>query len=91
MLINEVISISLAKPKQRNRLVPSAPIADPLKHERVISKLAKQLTRRANLPLVTQDDIRIAKNRAETAQKRVDLEYEKQQKLAQVRQHSHRH
>ena len=86
MLISEVITINLGKPKKRRKLrLPSTPTAAQLKHARVIRRLTSQITRRSNIPHVTQDDIRIAKSRAETEQKRVDLDYEKQVKLAQQR------
>lgn len=91
MLISEVISINLTKPKRQRSRTSSTPIADPLKHERVIRKLTKQFTRRSNLPHVTQDDIRIATNRAEIAQKRVDLEYQNRLKQAQQRHDANRH
>ncbi len=91
MLISEVITINLAKPQRCKRQVSSTPIPRPLKHERVVRRLTKQITRSANVPHVTQDDIRIARDRVATAQKRVDLEYEKQAKLAQQRHDAHRH
>ena len=90
MLISEFITINLAKPQRRKLRVPSTPIADPLRHERVIRKLTKRLTRKANLPRATQADIHAAVERSETNQKRVDLEFEKQAKLAQLRHDAHR-
>ena len=90
MLISEVISINLAKPQRRKLRVPSTPIADPLKHEQIVRTLTKRLTRKSNLLHPTQADIEAAVNRYATNQKRVDLEYEKQAKLAQQRQRSHR-
>lgn len=86
MLISEVISIKLGKrPQQRKRQVPSTPIADQPKRERIIRRLTKQLTRQSNLPQPTQADLDAAADRYQTDQKRADLEYEKQAKLAQQR------
>ena len=83
MLISEVISINLGKRPQRpKRPVPSTPIADPLKHEHVVRKLTKLFTRKSNLLHPTQADIDAAAKRYATDQKRVDLEYAKQAKLA---------
>lgn len=91
MLISEVISINLVKRPQRRKLrVPSTPIADPPKHELVIRRLTKLFTRQSNLLHPTQADIAAAAKRHATDQKRVDLEYAKQQKLAQQRHDAHR-
>jgi ribosomal protein L1 len=89
MLISEVISINVVKRQERKRRVPSTPIADQPKRERVIRKLTKMLTRQSNLPQPTQADINTAIERFKTNQKRVDLEYEKQAKLMQQRQRNH--
>lgn len=90
MLISEIITINLGKrQQQRKHRVPSTPIADQPKHERVIRRLTKLMTRQSNLPQPTQDDINTAIERFKTNQKRVDLEYEKQAKLMQQRQRSH--
>lgn len=56
------------------RQVSARPIADPIKHDLVQDKLTTQFMRQSNIVKPTSDDIRIAKNRAETALKRTDLE-----------------
>ena len=92
MLISEVIAINLGqRQQQRKRRVPSTPIADQLKHERVIRKLTTLLTRQSNLTKPTQADINAAIERYTTNQKRVDIEFDKQQKLALQKQRSHHH
>jgi hypothetical protein len=92
MLISEFISFNLGKrPQQRKRSVPSTPIANQLKRERVIRRLTKQLTQQSNLSHPTQDNIKAAIERYKTNQKRVDLEYKKQQRLTKLRQQSHSH
>lgn len=84
MHISEVIGINLGK-RQNNRKIrlPAKPMADQVKHELMIRKLTKQLTRNSNLLKPTQQDINAAIERYNTNQKRVDLEYEKQINLAQ--------
>ena len=90
MLISEIIAVNLGKRQQRRlQRVPSVPIADQMKRERIIRGLTKQLTLQSNLLKPTQADMDTAIERYKTNQKRVDLEYEKQVKLLQQRQRSH--
>lgn len=63
--------------RSMSQAVTSLPVADPIKHELVRDKLTKQLVRQSNIVTPTNDDIRVAKTRAETALKRADLDYEK--------------
>ena len=81
MLISEIISVNLAKsqPKLKQR-VPSTPIPSQAKREPMINWLTAAITRRANVPHVTQDDVAIAKQRLQRNQKRVNLAYQKAQK-----------
>lgn len=91
MLINEIIKINLDKREQQRKLrVPSTPVADQVRHERVIRKLTTLMTRNSNLPHATQADINTAIKRCKTNQKRVNFEYEQQQKLALQKQRSHK-
>ena len=84
MQISEVISINLgARQQQRKQIVPATPIADQLKHELVIRRLTRQLTRKSNLPNPTQQDVDTAIQRYKTNQKRVDLDYQKRLNSAQ--------
>ena len=84
MQISEVISINLgARQQQRKQIVPATPIADQLKHELVIRRLTRQLTRKSNLPNPTQQDVDTAIERYKTNQKRVDLDYQKRLNSAQ--------
>ena len=64
--------------RQHKRQVSTRPIAAPLKHQVVQNKLTKQFMRQSNIVKPTTDDIEIAKNRAETALKKADLDYKKQ-------------
>jgi hypothetical protein len=57
--------------------VSTQPIPDQLKHRLVQRRLTKQFMRQSNIIKPTTDDIRIAKNRAETNLKRADLDYQK--------------
>jgi hypothetical protein len=61
---------------QRRRLSTRA-IADPIKHDLVQDILTKRFMRQSNIVKPTSDDIRIARNRAETELKKADLEYRK--------------
>jgi len=84
MQISEVIGINLGtRQQQRNLIVPATPIADQLKHELVIRRLTRQLTRKSNLPNPSRQDVNAAIQRYKTDQKRVDLDYQKQLKSAQ--------
>lgn len=91
MKINEVISTQLRKvakvqpshvqrqrKRPRRRQVSARPIADPIKHKRVQDRLFKQFLRQSNIVKPTTDDIKVAKSRAETEQKRIDLAVKKQ-------------
>lgn len=72
------IAIPRAQQRQKKRQVSVRPIAAPLKHQVVQNKLTKQFMRQSNIVKPTADDIQIAKNRAETALKKADLDYKKQ-------------
>jgi hypothetical protein len=65
------------KGPQRRRLSTRA-IADPIKHNLVQDRLTKQFMRQSNIVKPTSDDIRIARNRAETELKKADLDFKKQ-------------
>jgi hypothetical protein len=69
----------LKKPK--SQAVTSLPVADPIKHELVRDKLTNKFVRQSNIVKPTNDDIRVAKTRAETALKRADLDYKKSAEL----------
>ena len=78
MHLEELISkTSTARGK---RTAPSAvpPIPDQLKHERLIQYLTAVLSRRERIIKPTEDDIRIARERVDTAQRRADREYQRQ-------------
>lgn len=57
--------------------VTARPIANQLKRDLVRQKLTTQLMRQSNTIKPTQDDVRVARNRAATELKRADLEYQK--------------
>jgi hypothetical protein len=67
--------------KQKSQAVTVSPVADPIKHELVRDKLTKQLVLQSNIVKPTNDDIRVAVTRAETALKRADLDYKKRAEL----------
>jgi hypothetical protein len=71
--------ISRTSTDRRKRTAPSAvpPIPDQLKHERLIRYLTAVLSRRERVIKPTEDDIRIARERVDTAQRRADLEYQR--------------
>jgi hypothetical protein len=64
-------------PTKKFAQVSTDPIPDQLKHRVLQRRLTKQMMRQSNIVKPTSDDIHIAKNRAETALKRADLEYRK--------------
>lgn len=87
-------AIPSARQRQQKRQVSARPIAAPLKHQVVQNKLTKQFMRQSNIVKPTTDDIQIAKNRAETALKKADLDYKKQaeeqlRRQERVRRRSH--
>lgn len=71
-------AIPRVQQRQQKRQVSARPIAAPLKHQVVQNRLTKQFVRQSNIVKPTTDDIEIAKNRAETALKKTDLDYKKQ-------------
>jgi hypothetical protein len=66
--------------RTKRRQVSVQPIAAPIKHKLIQDKLTKQFLRQSNIFKPTIDDIRIARNRAETELKKADLEFKKQAK-----------
>ena len=78
MLINEIITIRLAEAEQRQR-VSAIPIPDPVKHERIVRALTAQITRAANQQRPTPQDLALASERYEQAQKRANLAYKEAQ------------
>ena len=58
-----------------------------LKHEKIVNYLTNKITRIKNRPKVTQQDVRKAVERYKTRQKRANLELQKQQEIAQARNH----
>jgi hypothetical protein len=90
MHISEVIAVNLGKRQQQpKQIAPVIPIPDKLKRERVIRTLTNQLTQKSNLQSPTADEVNAAIERYKMMQKRVDLEYDDQLKLAQQRQNTH--
>ena len=73
-------SIQTQHPKRKLAQISAEPIPNQIKHKLIQDKLTKQLMRHSNIVKPTSDDIRIAKNRAESALKRTDLEYQKKLK-----------
>jgi hypothetical protein len=69
--------VTLQKKSPSHRRLSTRAIATPIKHDLVQDMLTKQFMRQSNIVKPTSDDIRIAKNRAETALKRADLDYER--------------
>jgi hypothetical protein len=77
--------------RPQKRQVSARPIADPIKHDLVQDRLTKQFMRQSNIVKPTIDDLRIAKSRADTSQKRVDLEFKKQAEAQLRRQERQKH
>lgn len=74
MRFNEFKTISLKVPTPtRQQRVSTVPIAEPIKRERLIQNLTAQITRQANVPMPTKDDIAIAVKRFKQNQKRANL------------------
>jgi hypothetical protein len=63
--------------RPRKRRLSTRAIADPIKHDLVQNRLTKQFMRQSNIVKPTTDDIRIARNRAETELKKADLDFKK--------------
>lgn len=64
-------------PTEKVVQVSPEPISAHLKHRLVQRRLTNQMMRQSNIVKPTADDVRIAKKRAETALKRVDLDYQR--------------
>lgn len=77
--------------RPRKRRLSTRAIADPIKHDLVQDRLTNQFMRQSNIVKPTIDDISIAKSRADTAQKRVDLEFKKQAEEQLRRQERQKH
>ena len=76
MRVYEFITINTQKRQQRRKKqIPSTPIADQLKHEVLIRKLTARLARQSNMVRPSEEDLRVAQDRVEIAQKRADLDY----------------
>ena len=58
----------------KRRQVSVQPIAATIKHKLIQDKLTKQFMRQSNIVKPTSNDIRVARDRAETELKRADLE-----------------
>lgn len=65
------------RPRSNRRSVSSRPIPEPIKHKLIQNKLTTKFLRQSNVAKPTSDDIRIAKDRVEIAQKRKNLDYER--------------
>jgi hypothetical protein len=63
----------------------SQPTASQVKHERLVRWLTNKITRMKNRPHLTQKDVYTAIERYKIRQKRVNLEFKKQQELQQAR------
>jgi hypothetical protein len=62
--------------QQQKPPVSTQAIPDQTKHKLIQDKLTKQFMRQSNIIKPTSDDIRIARDRADTELKRRDLEYQ---------------
>jgi hypothetical protein len=65
--------------------VIAQPTASQVKHERLVRWLTNKITRMKNRPHFTQQDVYTAIERYKIRQKRVNLEFKKQQELQQAR------
>ena len=78
-LPKKVAQIQYSKVQQKQKQKPpisTKAIPDQIKHKLIQDKLTKQLMRQSNIIKPTSDDIRIARDRADTELKRRDLEYQ---------------
>lgn len=84
----KVAQIQSSQVQQQRRLpncrqISTKPIAAPIKHKVIQDKLTKQFMRQSNVVKPTSDDIRIARNRAETELKKADLDFKKRSEAEQ--------
>ncbi len=77
MRIHEFITTTLAKPQNKKHRVPAVPLPVQLKQSDMINGLTTLLGRQSNITQPTKHDIRVAKDRVETMQKRANLEFQK--------------
>jgi hypothetical protein len=80
MRFYEIKNTNLPPKSAPKRRVPSTPIPDQTKRAPVINWLTAAITRQANVPHVTQNDVALATKRYQRDQKRVNLAYQKAQK-----------
>ena len=66
--------------QQRQRRISSRPVPAQVKHDLVQDRLTQQFMRQSNIVKPTADDVRIARDRAETKLKRADLNYQRAMK-----------
>ena len=76
--------------RPRKRRLSTRAIADPIKHDLVQNRLTKQFMRQSNIVKPTTDDIRIARNRAETELKKADLDFKQRTDAEQRKQERQR-
>ena len=62
---------------QKKRKISTRAIPDQIKHKLIQDRLTKQFMRNSNIIQPTSDDVRIARDRAETRLKRSDFEYQR--------------
>ena len=79
LLPRKVAQIQSSQDQQKQQQKPpvsTQAIPDQTKHKLIQDKLTKQFMRQSNIIKPTSDDIRIARDRAETILKRADLDYQ---------------
>jgi hypothetical protein len=83
--------VQILRPTNKIAQVSTKPIPDQLKHRLVQSRLAKQMMRHSNIVKPSSDDLRIARNRADTELKKADLDFKKRSEAEQRQQERQKH
>lgn len=79
------------RPTNKITQISAEPIPDELKHRLVQRRLTKQMMRHSNIVKPSSDDIRIARNRAETELKKADLDFKKRSEAEQLKHERQKH
>jgi hypothetical protein len=85
MKICEIVNINLKPQRKLPKAIPTQVIPEPLKRQNLVTNMANQIARSAQLPVPTSGDISAAVDQFEIAQKRANRAYKNYQKWADIR------
>lgn len=89
--VDQIQSSNVKQKQPQQRKVSTQPIPNQIKHKLIQNRLTKQMMRHSNIVEPSSDDIRIARNRAETELKKADLDFKKRSEADQRQHERHKH